>query len=89
MEQLNPCPFCGEPAESDSQQAYRALTDGKIGYAASVYCTHCPANLTFCYDDARDMCQEDMFDLVVEWWNNRASSLSATPNVSTTGESNG
>lgn len=79
MNDLQPCPFCGEPAESDSQQAYRAITDGKIGYSASVYCTHCPAQISFCYADQPEMCKEDVMALVIEWWNERKPDSAAAP----------
>lgn len=69
---LLPCPFCGGPAETDSQQGYRSLSTGRIGSAAAVYCTgSCSASMTLCDADVPELSSEDRLNVLVENWNRR------------------
>jgi hypothetical protein len=69
---LRPCPFCGEPAETDDRRDYRNISTGKIGRAVAVYCTRCPADMTFCCEDATERHPDDLMAELLDNWNRRA-----------------
>lgn len=68
---LLPCPFCGQPAEADSQRAYRNMTTGNLEIAAAIYCTACSADMTWCYRDTPDVDRETAVASLVDQWNTR------------------
>jgi hypothetical protein len=69
---LKPCPFCGGPAEADSQQPFATVTNGRLGKQAAVYCAGaCGATITLCKPDAPDLSSEEALQVVVEHWNRR------------------
>jgi restriction alleviation protein Lar len=68
---LEPCPFCGEPAELDRSRGFRAM-NGKLGDAVAIYCTACNADMTLCKDDVRPMTDDEMVELLTEQWNKRS-----------------
>lgn len=70
--ELKPCPFCGGDAELDTMQGYLALSSGRLGNRATVYCTRCGADMGFCYEDAPGTPSEDIVNQVVDDWNRRA-----------------
>jgi len=70
--ELKPCPFCGGDAELDTMQGYRALSSGRLGNRATVYCTRCGADMGFCYEDAPGTPSEDIVNQVVDDWNRRS-----------------
>ena len=67
-----PCPFCGEPAETDTQRGYSQWPSGKPGTAIAVYCTQCPADMTLCKEDHRGEPPEYLLQVLVEAWNKRS-----------------
>ena len=71
-QRLKPCPFCGECAELDVDQGYRALVGGEIGTAVAVYCTECAAYMGFCREDYPELTINELREIVVAEWNRRA-----------------
>lgn len=67
MPDLKPCPFCGEPAEMDTQQHFVSYKGERLTQIA-VYCTRCPAHLGGCKEDFPDVSAE----WIAELWNARA-----------------
>jgi hypothetical protein len=67
MSSIKPCPFCGYPAEIDTQQPYRNFQSGVLGSAVAVYCTGCIANMSICREDVPDVDA----DMVIKLWNAR------------------
>lgn len=67
---LNPCPFCGGPADLDCHRSFRSITDGRIEKAIAVYCTDCSADISVCYSDVPDIQPEQL----IEMWNRRTLS---------------
>jgi len=68
---LEPCPFCGGAPELDSQQAYRALVDGKVGTRFVIYCTGCNADMGFCREDVESCNHEGAEQEIITTWNTR------------------
>lgn len=66
--EINHCPFCGFPADSDSVRPFRALSTGKLDDHVVVYCTGCPAEIAISPADVPGV----TMDYVVELWNRRA-----------------
>ena len=73
MTELKPCPFCGGAPELDSQQAYRALSSGKVGTRFVIYCTSCNADMGFCREDIESCNQEGAEQEIVTAWNTRVA----------------
>ena len=71
--ELKPCPFCGEPAEIDTQQSYRNFMAGRLETGIAVYCVGCGAQTTLCRGDIPDLEPE----MVVNLWNARHNLLPA------------
>ncbi len=68
---LLPCPFCGEPAESDMQRGFVAY-NFKPGTAVAIYCSKCPADMSFCYEDFMGHTPEELMAMLITQWNLRA-----------------
>lgn len=68
---LLPCPFCGGKAETDSMQAFRRMTDGRVSTQCAVYCTKCSASITACHDDHKEYCAADILQILTDAWNIR------------------
>lgn len=75
---LKPCPFCGGPAELDSQQSYKNITTGNLGLAAAIYCPVCPVNMSLCYEDMWNMDADSVVGFVIGAWNTRNGVLTDT-----------
>ncbi len=71
-DELKPCPCCRGDAEMDTQQAFRALADGRIGHACAIYCVKCSLTVSWCYADVPELSHEDVAREVTEAWNRRA-----------------
>lgn len=67
---LLPCPFCGEPAESDHSRGFIDYK-GKSGNAVAIYCTKCLADMTLCHGDFPGDTPEHLMSIVAETWNKR------------------
>lgn len=78
---LLPCPFCGKPAEADSQRGYRNMRTGNLENAAAVYCTACNADMTWCYRDTPDIDCEAAMASLVDQWNTRAPSTAEVHDI--------
>lgn len=79
-DELKPCPFCGGPAELDSQRAFLAIPSGKLATGIAIYCVgECPADMMICRPDVPDVTVEQ----VIELWNRRADPASAVRNDDT------
>lgn len=72
-EALEPCPFCGGDAESDSQRHYRNISTGNLEKSAAIYCTKCNADMAWCYRDTPEIEREQVMLLLTEQWNTRAT----------------
>jgi len=72
MSELLPCPFCGAPAEWDTSRGYRMMSSGQLGKSVAVYCTVCPADMTWCREDFRGIDSDDLMAMLFEKWNQRA-----------------
>lgn len=70
-----PCPFCGEDAEADRQQSFRALSDGKIHSNVAIYCPKCPVNMSLSRADLPEYTDDELYDVLVEKWNARVAQL--------------
>lgn len=76
-----PCPFCGGEAETDTMQAFRALSTGRLENAAAVYCHACTNQMTVCYSDVSDIPRDTvMADLIIAW-NRRTPDIAAALNL--------
>jgi hypothetical protein len=78
MTELKPCPFCGSPAETDSNRGYRAIGNGKLGRGVAVYCTECNADMMYCCEDLVGCTPEEILDDLIQNWNRRPATP-ATP----------
>lgn len=79
---LLPCPFCGGDAEQDHHEAFRALHDGELGEAVTIYCTRCTARVEMCHADHPEYAPEDMMTILAEAWNSRTGGAETMPQVS-------
>jgi hypothetical protein len=70
-----PCPFCGENAETDRQQSFRALSDGKIHTSVAIFCPKCPVNMSLSRADLPEYTDDELYDVLVEKWNARHKSV--------------
>jgi hypothetical protein len=75
---LEPCPFCGEPAEIDTMQAFRALVGGDVQKCVAIYCTVCTVQVQHCYKDHPGEDRDALRDDLIAAWNRRACVSSAT-----------
>jgi hypothetical protein len=74
MEELKPCPFCGEDAELDTQQPYRSCGDGQWQTQVSIYCIghgECPAHMSICREDCPGVTTEHLVNDLIGKWNTR------------------
>jgi len=71
MTTLKPCPFCGEPAEADTQRGYSQWPSGKPGNEVAIYCTACPCEMALCREDHPGEPGDYLLELLTEAWNKR------------------
>jgi len=69
--ELLPCPFCGGDPELDTQQAYRALSSGRVGTRFVIYCTSCNADMGYCHEDIESSNHEATDREIIAAWNRR------------------
>lgn len=69
---LLPCPFCGEPAESDHSRGFIDYKRNPAN-AVAIYCTKCLADMTICYGDHPESSPEELMAICAEHWNKRPS----------------
>lgn len=70
--ELLPCPFCGGPAEADTQRAYAPLGGGLTGKQVAIYCHECPADMSVCCEDVPEATPDQLYDELRDHWNARA-----------------
>ena len=70
MNENKPCPFCGEPAEVDSQRGFTNYK-GERGVAVAIYCSKCPCDMTLCLDDYPGYETEELVSILTTHWNKR------------------
>ena len=73
MNEFKPCPFCGGEAEMDTQRAYRPVNGGPSGNEVAIYCTGCPADVSFSYEDVPELTSERLVATVTDMWNARVT----------------
>ena len=71
QDELKACPFCGAPAELDTDQGFRHYGNGRLLSQVAVYCTGCGvAHSNYRGDLGLD--HEQTVAVTVEAWNTRA-----------------
>lgn len=69
---LLPCPFCGCPAEVDTQRSYTPIGGGPTGKQVAIYCHNCPADMSVCLEDVPEATTEQLYEELRDFWNSRA-----------------
>jgi Lar family restriction alleviation protein len=73
-ENLKPCPFCGEAAETDHYRGVISIgAHSHLQNECAIYCTSCRADMAALHDDNTGRTVEEIMAALTEDWNRRVA----------------